>query len=179
MKVNLCVKDQKEYLNYHYASFKVDDEPVNFHIPTLLEEVKHLKRKEKKQYKKIITSFLTTAVATLTLSSKSMANTAQAPQSISVTNLPTSVDVPTELMEIMSNLLVISTSAAVFICIGMLILAGLLRTMRKKKEATEWTSDIIKGLVQVIVAAPLVFLIYYVASSLFAGTGWFINPFSI
>lgn len=178
MQVNFYVKNPKDYLNYHFTSFEAN-ESINFHIPTLLKEVSQSTRKQKKQYRKIIASFLATVSSTLLLSSKSMANTNLQSQSIPVTKLPTTVDVPPELMEIMSTLLVISTSLAVFICIGMLILAGLLRTMKKRKEATEWTSDIIKGLVQVIVAAPLVFLIYYVASSLFGGTGWFINPFSI
>ena len=178
MQVNFYVKSPKDYLNYHYTSFEANDS-VNFHIPTLLKEVSQSTRKQKRQYKKIITSFLATASSTLLLSSKSMANSVPPSQSIPVTKLPTTADVPAELMEIMSTLLVISTSLAVFICIGMLILAGLLRALRKRKESTEWTTDIIKGLVQVIVAAPLVFLIYYVASSLFGGTGWFINPFSI
>lgn len=180
MKVNLYVRDQKEYLNYHFTSFTLENEIINFHIPTLLKEVSQLTRKEKKQYKKIITSFLVTAGSIFLSASKSMANgVQQSPLSVTVpaTTLPTSVGLPPELMEIMSTLLVITTGAAVMICIGMLVLAGILRAMRKRKESSEWTVDIVKGLVQVIMAAPVVFLIYYIATILFGGSTWFVSPF--
>ncbi|MCA1021619.1 hypothetical protein [Halobacillus litoralis] len=57
--------------------------------------------------------------------------------------------------------------ASVAISSILLSVAGVYRMLRKKKEAAEWTTDIIKGLVQSLVAIPTVYLLYYVATTLF------------
>lgn len=183
MKVNLCVREPKEFLNYvPFESMTVGN--VNFHLPILLKEVKHLPKVRKKHFKKIAVSFLTTLGSIVVLGSKSMANTLP-PSSLNqtgqvTTNLPTgTMGIPPELSQFLSSSLLIMVSVAVVLCIGMLIAAGVLRALRKRKEASEWTVDIVKGLTQVILAAPIVFLIYFIATILFSGTGWFISPFAI
>ena len=184
VKVNLCVKEPQDFLNYKLTTFYVNEQSVNFHIQTLEEEVKLLSKKERKQYQKIALSFVATLGSFMAFASKSMAATSPFPvsgQPTMGTTLPNvaSTGIPPELMEIMTSVLVLMVAVSVVLCIGMLVAAGVLRALRKKKEATDWTVDIIKGLTQVILSAPIVFLIYYVSVKMFAGSGWFISPFSI
>lgn len=183
MKVNLCVRKPKEYLNYvPFNSISIAP-PVNFQLE-VVEEVNKLPKLKKKQYRKIAASFLMTLASIIPFGSKSMASTLQQsqlnPVATTVTSLPTSqVGIPAELASFLSGGLVTMVAVAVVLCIGMLIAAGVLRALRKRKEASEWTVDIVKGLTQIILSAPLVFLIYFVATMLFSGSGWFISPFAI
>ena len=178
MKVNLCVKDPNESLKYIPFKQMTIKDHVNFQLPSLLEEVNQLPKSQKKEYKKIAASFLATFSSFLVSGSRSMAATVQQSSSTQ-TVLPNSMGIPPELAQFLNTGLVMMVAIAVALCIGMLISAGVLRALRKRKEASEWTVDIIKGLTQVILAAPLVFLIYLVATILFNGTGWFISPFAI
>jgi uncharacterized membrane protein YozB (DUF420 family) len=148
---------------------------VNFHIPTLLEEVKQLPLSKIKQYKKIIKTFLVTTSSFLVLPLRSMAETSIP---VGTTTLPqTATGMPPELLELLLTLLKISVGAAVILSAICLVFAGVLRMFRKRKEANEWTVDIIKSIIQILVAVPVVFLIYYVANLLFGHSGWFVSPF--
>jgi hypothetical protein len=66
MLVNLCVRKPNPSVNYKFTNPIVIEQEsvrlnnVNFHIPTLLEEVKQLPLSKIKQYKKIIKTFLVT-----------------------------------------------------------------------------------------------------------------------
>lgn len=184
VKVNLCVREPQNFLNYKLNSFYVNEPAVNFQMNTIMEEVKVLPKKERKKYQKIALSFIAAMGSFMVFASKSMAATNPLPtlgQSTPATTLPSvgSSVVPPELMEIMTSVLVLMVAVAVVLCIGMLMAAGVLRAMRRKKEAADWTVDIVKGLTQVILSAPIVFLIYFVAVKLFAGSGWFISPFAV
>lgn len=191
MKVNLLPKEPKSFLNYKYSSpiyvnkENIQIDHVNFHIPTLIEEVKLAPKKEMKKYKKVIVSFLATATGFMGLASTSMANTIQPSTSIPsltvpATSLPSeATGVPPELMQLMIMGLAIIIAIGVIACTIMLVAAGLLRAVKKRKEAIEWTSDIIKGLIQILLAPSIVFLLYYVATKLLSGSSWFISPFSL
>ena len=109
---------------------------------------------------------------------RSMAASSVPTQQIGTTNLPTSVDgMPPELLKLLLDLLKISVGTAVILSAILLVGAGVMRMLRKKKEATEWTTDIVKGLIQILVAVPIVFLIYFVVNLLFSNNGWFVSPF--
>jgi hypothetical protein len=137
--------------------------------------VKQLSKIEKKKYKKVLKAFLMTTNSFMILPLRSMAN-ASIP--VTATNLPqTAEGLPPELLALLLKLLIISVGAAIIISMILLVGAGVMKMFRKKKEANEWTVDIIKGLIQVLVAVPVVFLIYYVANNLFSGSGWFVSPF--
>jgi hypothetical protein len=178
--VTLCVKSPDPLVNYQLSSpFVVKNEHisfnnVNFHLPTLLKEVKGLPKNKIEGYKRVIKTFIVTASSFLMLPLKSMANT-----SIPTgTNLPTQAEgLPPELLNMLIKLLVISVGSAVILAAILLVGAGIMKMFRKRKEANEWTVDIIKGLIQILVAAPVVFLIYYLASLLFSGSGWHVSPF--
>jgi Na+-driven multidrug efflux pump len=167
-------------VNYKINSFEVNGESipfnnVNFHIPTLIEEVKQLPKSEKKEYKRVLKTFLMTASSFMILPLRSMAASSVP---TTATNLPKSAEgLPPELLALLLKLLVISVGASVILAAILLVGAGVMKMFRKKKEANEWTVDIIKGLIQILVAVPVVFLIYYVATNLFSGSGWFVSPF--
>jgi hypothetical protein len=180
MLVKICVRNPESSVNYKLNSFEVNGDSipfnnVNFHIPTLIEEVKQLPKSEKKKYKKILKIFLMTTSSFMILPLRSMASTSVP---VAATNLPkTAEGLPPELLELLLKLLVISVGASVILAAILLVGAGVMKMFRKKKEANEWTVDIIKGLIQILVAVPVVFLIYYVATNLFSGSGWFVSPF--
>jgi hypothetical protein len=178
--VNLCVKNPDSFVNYHFTnSFVIERESmsinnVNFHIPTLLKEVKQLPKRKLHQYKEVIQTFLLTTVSFTILPLPSMANTVIP---TGTTTLPQSATgMPPELLELLLTLLKISVGAAVILA-AILLVANAIGRMFRINGMTQWAKDIIKGLVQVLVAVPIVFLIYYVANLLFSNNGWFVSPF--
>jgi hypothetical protein len=176
------VKEQNPLVNYHISnSFVVETNTVrinnvNFHIPTLAQEVKQLPKRKLKEYKKTIQTFIVTVSSFLILPLKSMANTL--PNTITTTSpLPkTAEGIPPELLDLLIQLLTIAVGGAVFIAAIMLAVTGIAKMFRVK-GITQWTSDILKGLFQALAAIPVVFLIYYLATLLFKGNGWWIHPF--
>lgn len=179
--VKISVKKQDELVNYipfksiHTTDTQIGNNNVNFHIPTLIKEVKKLPKKERKSIKKQILTFQATVATFLLLPLRSMAENVNT--TIPVTNLPKSAEgLPSELMELMIALLVIAVGAGVVLAAILLAGAGIGKMFRMK-DANEWTTDILKGLVQVLIAVPVVFVIYYVANLIFSGSGWFVSPF--
>jgi hypothetical protein len=178
--VNLCVKNPDSSVNYHFTNSLVIEREsrsinnVNFHIPTLVEEVKQLPKSKIHQYKQITQTFLATTISFTMLPLRSMANTSIP---TGTTTLPQSATgMPPELLELLLTLLKISVGAAVILA-AILLVANAIGRMFRISGMTQWAKDIIKGLVQVLVAVPIVFLIYYVANLLFNGNGWFVSPF--
>jgi hypothetical protein len=173
-------RNQDTLVNYHEIKpFKVKNEKltidnVNFHIPTLIKEVKQLPKNKLQQYKKGIQAFLATATSFMMLPLRSMANTSIP---VGTTTLPQSATgIPPELLELMLTILKISVGAGVILAAVLLAVNGIGKMLRIN-GMTQWAKDIIKGLVQVLVAVPVVFLIYYVANLLFSSNGWFVSPF--
>jgi hypothetical protein len=178
--VRFCVKNPNSLVNYHFTNpIVIEQESVrfndiNFHIPTLLKEVKELPKSKLRQYKKTIQTFLATATSFVMLPLRSMANTSIP---TGTTTLPESATgMPPELLELLLMLLKISVGAAVILA-AILLVANAIGRMFRINGMTQWAKDIIKGLVQVLIAVPVVFLIYYVANLLFANNGWFVSPF--
>lgn len=182
--VNLCVKNPDPLINYSYSAPIVFQEVVpghfvNFPIESLIQEVKKLPKETIKRYKQIIQTFIVTATSFLTLPFKSMANTTQVVPSLPTVgnNISSVPGMPPEIMDLLLKLLVISVGSAVVLGAILLIFAGVRRMFGQKKQASEWTVDILKGLTQVLISVPTVFLIYYLISLLFKGTAWYVSPF--
>lgn len=175
MQVNLCVRKPEPSIKYKLGEPIVIDDTFtlsNVNFQELKKEVMQLPKNKIREYKRIIKTFLVTATSFLVLPLRSMA------QSSIPTTLPkTATGMPPELLDLMIKLLVISVGFAVTLAMILLVGAGVMKMFRQKKEADAWTVDIIKGLIQVLVAVPVVFLIYYIAISLFSGNGWFVSPF--
>lgn len=170
--VKFCVKNPKSYVNYHTSSIVINNDKVNFPMKINIEEVISLKKKERKQYKKIIQSFIGTSMSFLMLTSRSMAATSQTTPS-----LPSGgIALPPDLMEPLMQLIGLAIGGSVVLSILLMIAAGTMRQFRKKKEAVEWTTDIIKGFMQILISVPLIFLIYYIATLLLGNFQMFLKP---
>lgn len=65
------------------------------------------------------------------------------------------------------QLSLITVAIGVAISGSLLAMAGVYRMFRKRKEAEEWTTDIIKGLVQVLIAVPTVYALFHLAQIVF------------
>jgi hypothetical protein len=180
MQLNFCVKNPNPLVNYKFTNpivikqenMRIND--INFHIPTLIEEVISLPKSKIKQYKKTIQTFLITASSFMILPLKSMAASSVP---VGTTNLPQSaVGMPPELLQLLLQILKISVGAAIILA-AILLVANAVGKMFRLNNMTQWAKDIIRGLVQVLIAVPVVFLIYYLANLLFSGNGWFVSPF--
>jgi hypothetical protein len=178
--VNLCVRKPDSLISYHFTNPIVIEQEsmsinnVNFHMPTMLKEVKQSTKSKLRQYKKAIQTFLITTASFMMLPLRSMANTVIP---TGTTTLPQSATgMPPELLELLLTLLKISVGAAVILA-AILLVANAIGRMFRINGMTQWAKDIVKGLIQVMVAVPIVFLIYYVANLLFSQSGWFVSPF--
>jgi hypothetical protein len=178
--VNLCVRKPDSLISYHFTNPIVIEQEsmsinnVNFHMPTMLKEVKQSNKSKLRQYKKTIQTFLITTASFMMLPLRSMANTVIP---TGTTTLPQSATgMPPELLELLLTLLKISVGAAVILA-AILLVANAIGRMFRINGMTQWAKDIVKGLIQVMVAVPIVFLIYYVANLLFSQSGWFVSPF--
>ncbi|UPI12196.1 hypothetical protein [Bacillus phage SBSphiJ2] len=139
-------------------------EKVLFTAETLKKEVmqgaERQRLKKVKKLKKLLKVSLTVFGVGLKMSPAAMAaTTATAPITNSIT--------PAMVMSWGLNLALISVSVGVALSMTLLTLAGIYRMMRKRKEAEEWSVDVIKGLVQVLVAVPVVYLLFYLAQTVF------------
>src|SRR5690606_19748494 len=171
MLVNLCVKDQEQCVNYHTKSFLIDSQEF-FPKEIDLKEVISLPHKRKKAYLKVVKSFILTGCSFLTLSSRSMAATVTTPsQSVGVNVLPP------DFLEPMITLLALALATAFVLAIFLMIASGVMRMFRQKDFSTKWNEDIIKGFTQILLAIPVIMLIYYVATKMLNVSEVFISPF--
>jgi hypothetical protein len=182
MLLSLYAKNQDPLVKYNqFTPIRVNQESisvnnVNFHIPTLVEEVKKTPRKKLKEYQKAIKLFLTTAATFPIFASRSMASGLNATPT---SNLPHSAEgIPPELLHLLIQLVVIIVAVGVIASIILLVVSGIGRMFRMK-GMTQWTTDIVKGLIQVMVAVPVVFMVYYLANLIFGGSGWWVSPFTM
>lgn len=176
MILNLCAKKQDSLVNYTLSNpIVIGESPVNFHPKIILEEVKTLSPSGKKKFQKVAKTFLTTTIMFLASSSRSMAETLNKTDSLPTT----SAGMPPELMEFMMTALIIVVGVGVVLSAILMVSAGIMRMLGKKrrKDSEEWTVDIIKGFLQVLLSTPIIFLIYYLVSLTLKSSGWFISPF--
>lgn len=146
---------------------KVEDD-VLFIASTLQKEVikgtTGQQRKKIKQLKKLLKGFVVVMGAGIQATPKAFA---AAPLIGATTTAAANQITPAMVMSWGLNLALISVSVGVALSMTLLTLAGIYRMMRKRKEAEEWTTDVIKGLVQVLVAVPVVYLLFYLAQTVF------------
>jgi hypothetical protein len=139
-----------------------------FFVKSLPREVKELKKKDRKALKKTLRLAYLTCVSLLALTNPTFAAT---------TTVATGLMEPTEIMEIIQWMIKICAMLGIGFAILCLQIASVMRIFRKRKEAIEWSNDIIKGAVQLVLAPILIMLIAYTAYLLFSGSSWFVKPF--
>lgn len=77
---------------------------------------------------------------------------------------------PQTVFEWAMRLGLVGLGASVGFTFLLLIAAATLKQLggeKRRKKSKEWNTDIIKGFVQVLVAIPLVFALYYLATTIF------------
>jgi hypothetical protein len=187
--VNLSAKKLEP--NVEYNKFK----PINtkdenkllinnqaFQLQNIQEEVKHLSKQQRRKYLKIAKATLLTSASILMLVNPLFAS-AQVPTAVMATaslvvGTPTpDMIMPEDVMKVGLYLIGITAVLALIISILFFQASGIYRMMRKSKEATEWQTDIIKGLATTIIAPVLMVLVAFMAYLLFQGLPFFAKPF--
>lgn len=139
------------------------EEQSLFIIETLKEEVTkgtlQQQLKKTKKLKKILKGFMTTVGVGMQIAPRAFAAGTTAAASNPIT--------PALVMKWGLTLALVSVSVGVALAMIMLTVAGMYRMFRKRDLATEWSTDVIKGLVQVLIAVPTVYLLFYLAQIVF------------
>lgn len=161
--VNFCVKNPESYVKYNTINPIKTNIPVNFPIEINVKEVMSLSKKEKKEFKKTAKAYLKTLLTFPTLASKSMAAGLITTPSQTTPDLLIPPDFLATCMTVIITVIVLAVVAAI-IC---MILAGVMRMFKQKKFAIEWTSDIIHGFAQILVAVPLILFLFLLTVLLF------------
>ena len=166
MILNLSAKTLDPHVHYNNP---VKNIAINgnqdFLIPMLEKEVNMLSPQEKLTVKNVLRTMQVTLVSSLGVATPTMAAEMDG-------FLPKA-----EILEIVGYITGITALIGVGTAIVMLQAAGVYRMFRKKKEATEWSNDILKGLAQVTVAPILVGTIVLLAHFLFGSSEWYIPLF--
>lgn len=150
---------------------KEEQSKTDFLMKELKKEVKNLDEKGKKIILKTLKLMYLTSTSTLGVMAISTSQVF-AQSSLDAAFIPKS-----EILEIFAYLTGITALIGVGASILLLQSAGIYRMFKKKKESIEWTSDILKGLTQVIASPILVGVIAVLAYMLFGNSEWFIKPY--
>jgi len=150
---------------------------MDFFINTLYTEVmsgtKQQQYKNVKRLKKLLKGFtlmLGTGVGTTTRTfAATVPTTSQTtnPLSIPITTGGENTITPVVVMQFGLKVALITIAVGVALSMSMLAIAGIYRMCRKKDIATEWSTDVIKGLVQVLISVPITYILFYLAQLLF------------
>lgn len=164
-------------------SLPVLKEKMDFFIPTLKREVKKLNKDTIKKYTKICVQTLGISLSLLALASPSLAApieaTTKVVEVISPDLAKSSSDLimPGDIAKIGLYLIGLGAVVSTVLAILLTQFAGGYRMLRKGKEASEWTTDILKGYTQVILAPVIILSIAFVVYLLFGSFKWFVKPF--
>lgn len=150
-----------------FKSMTVVEKRVNFLKDSLVEEVMSAPSsvQQAKKIKKLKKLMKVSATVLATMSS--IAPKAMAAVPAMATNTAVQTITPALILKWGLTVALISVAAGVALSMTMLSVAGIYRMFRKGEMATQWTSDIIRGLTQVLIAVPVVFLLYFLAQLAF------------
>ena len=172
MKLNLSSKNLSPSVNYQNVNksydfnTKPEKKPLETFTMRIEGEVKSVKKKDRKLAIKILKATYVAGMIILTSTNPALAAT---------TTLDPSV--MKEFVNLIKFVVMCSIVATSGLAMLLIMGAGAYRMLRKQKEATAWTTDIIKGYVQCLIAVPLIGLLLYTAIHLFKNADWFFSPF--
>jgi len=127
-------------------------------IEEVVQEVDGKRIKKAKKLKKLLKVAMTVLGVSLNTAPKAFAAT---------TAIASSTLTPGMIFQYGLVVAGIAVAVGVVTSIVMLSMAGTYRMFGKKQEANAWSQDIIRGLVQVLISIPSVYLLYYLAKLLF------------
>lgn len=172
LKVTMQTKNKEEGVYYRKPMRDIilpskTLEDTHFLIQNFKKEVKQLSQKQIKKLKKILKVTIQASVSFLILTNPTLA-----------AGMDTA-EFSKELIDLAKWAVFILTVLGVVSAMAFMICAGILRQIRKEKEAKEWTTDIIKGFTQVLVAPIIIGLIFQVVYLLFQDSKWFVSPLNM
>ncbi|MMZ58763.1 hypothetical protein D1872_207540 [compost metagenome] len=173
MKLNLSSKNLNPHVNYlsvdksYQINKTIEKKPLETFMMEIEREVKNVNKKNRKVAIKILKATYIAGMITLSIANPTLAAT--------TTTLDPSI--MKEFLQIMKFVVTCSIVASSALAALLIMAAGAYRMLRKQKEATAWTTDIIKGYIQCLVAVPLISLLLYTAIKLFKNAEWFFMPF--
>ena len=160
----------------HKSENRNQVEGVLFLAETLKEEVmkgtEKQQKKNAKQLRKLLVQF--SMIALMSGVGASLGILTVEPSTASASNvITTTTDTTTEITPgtimdwgLKISLLVVALGTALSICL--LAIAGIyLMLTRKREYVIEWNSDILKGVIQVLVSIPLIYAIFQLAQFIF------------
>lgn len=159
-----------------FIAEKLKEEVLNGNLNHQKKKIKQLK----KMFKQFLKIFMKTGaiVSLLSINLHPLTTFANTPyQSTSINQYP-KIDIdPSTIMEWgkMLALIIVAIGASLamvmFACVGIFLMIT-----KNKKESIEWNSSITKGLIQVLIAVPLVYAIFHLAVLIFKNLN-FLNGF--
>lgn len=170
MKLMISARDSQIDSNVKYIKpyreYNIKENISVFTIQKLEEEVKYLNKNKINKLKKICSQTLTTATTFFTTISPTLATST--PQMITQSDI---------LAGGMTIIGIMAVASFVLTIILLQSAAGYKMILRKKKkEANEWSIEIIKGFIQIMIAPALISTIALVMYLLFGNLTWFVNP---
>jgi hypothetical protein len=160
-------------IKYNNPFKKYEDvQPSDFLITKLEKEVKKERKKNPKSFAKICKIAITASALLLVVAHPTLAATIPAPLPVTIPNI-----LPSDIVKAAAYLIGISTAASSLLAIVLSQMAGGYRMLRKGDEATKWTTDILKGYTQVILAPVIIGVIAFAVYLLFGSYDWFVKIF--
>jgi hypothetical protein len=170
LRPNIATMDSGVKYGHDYMKVAVtEEERITFLADQIVKEVMEtnspvVQRKKTKQIKK----FLQTATNVLgTLAAIAPKATLAATTTEIAANVSMNTLTPHMVLQYGLSLAGITVAAGVSLAMVMLAVAGIWSMFRKRQQAQEWSQDVIRGLVQVLVTVPCVTLLYLLATILF------------
>lgn len=160
-------QNQSEYQNVE-KEFNEQLKKVPFHVKNLKREVINSKKKKRYQWLELAKKSIPMLSGILMYASPAAAQT--------VSKTAEVVLMPAEMIQILLAILMSCIIIAIGIALVGSVLAGVCRMFRKHKFAQEWSNDIIRGLIQVLLMPLAIFCIILLFHSLFGNLEWYIDP---
>jgi hypothetical protein len=175
IKLNISARNFQEHVNYQnkVISKELGGElnKANFMVQNIEEVIHQASKEEKKEIKKTLKAIRIAGVSMLVILLQNQTSFAE------TIGTEAEIITPDQVTAFMFKLALIALSATVGLASIMLMVAGSYRMFRKRKEAKIWTTDILKGFTQALVAIPVIYLIFYLAFILFGDLENFVTTF--
>lgn len=183
MKLTISARNLQEGVNYipFKQEIKKETSYINinhFPLKQIEKEVKNLSLNQKKKIMKISKKFILTASSILALTLPTIVS-ATAQIDIPTNAIPQAT-FPKEIIELVKWILVTTVGIGVSQALIMIVLSAMVRMIPNDKAKTfvqKWNDAILRGFLQVIIGAPIIFFIWYLANKILGNSEWFISPF--
>lgn len=169
VKINIGAKNLTSGVKYIQPVTNIQgnltkqEEQVLFMAATLKEEVLQgtveQQAKQAKKLKKIVKGFLVAGGVAIQTAPRALATGLQATATNPIT--------PATILDYGMTLAFILVASGVAFAMIALTAAGVARMFKRRDIADAWSTDIVKGLVQVLISIPTVLLLFYIAQMVF------------